>query len=76
MSIKATRGDSYSLLICLFPCLLSFSGLHQSLPPGERDLCGQEEDQVGEEVSGPPLQPGPGLLREPAGESGAGEKHC
>lgn len=24
MSIKATRGDSYSILICLFPCLLSF----------------------------------------------------
>lgn len=36
-------------------------------------MCGQEEDQVSAEVSGPSLQPGPGLLREPAGESGAGE---
>lgn len=51
----------------------SRSGLHQGLPPGERDLRGQEEDQVGEEVSGSSLQPGPGLLREPAGQSGAGE---
>ncbi len=53
--------------------LCRFSSLHQSLPPGERDLCGQEEDQVSEEVSGSSLQPGPGLLWKPTRESGAGE---
>lgn len=52
------------------------SGVHQSLPPGEWDLCCQEEDQVSEEVSGSSLQPGPGLLGEPTGESGAGEIQC
>lgn len=49
------------------------SGLHQSLPPGERRLRFQEEDQVGEEESGSSLQPGPRLLRKPPGEGGAGE---
>lgn len=38
------------------------SGLHQSLPPGERHLRGQEEDQVSQEVPGPSLQPGPGIF--------------
>lgn len=58
---------------CLIFLFARFSGLHQSLPPGEWDLCCQEEDQVSEEVFGSSLQPGPGLLGEPAGESGAGE---
>lgn len=45
-----------------FSACCRFSGLHQGLPPGERDLRGQEEDQVGQEVPGPSLQPGLGLL--------------
>lgn len=57
---KTLKGNQSSALT--FPSAALFSGLHQSLPPGERHLRGQEEDQVGQEVSGSPLQPGLGLF--------------
>lgn len=71
-SLKLSPAQTGEVL--LYPrCLLCFSGLHQSLPAGERDVRGQEEDQVRQEVSGSPLQPGLGLFRESTGEGGAGK---
>lgn len=56
IALYETHRVTLDLLVSGFSCV------HQSLPPGERGLCVQEEDQVGSEVSGSSLQPGPGLL--------------
>lgn len=79
-SLRRTRSLSVNYLlkkrdkfVAEISLSLYSSGVHQSLPPGERSLCGQEEDQSSEEVSGSSLQSGPGLFWKPTGESGAGK---